>query len=257
MKNKLLLIVCIFIGCAKLCNAQFEEASFQINGGKLPYQISFPDNYDEMKQYPLLIFLHGAGERGTDNQNQLVHGKDFLVENTKSKYPAIVIAPQCPEYSFWANVKRQSIGSKNKFDFEGLEESSFAMNLLEQLINEWLKSGQIDTKQVYIGGLSMGGMGTLELLWRMPNTFAAAFPICGGGDTNKTDRFAQNTAVWLFHGDSDSVVPVEFSREMYKTLKEKGCDVKYTEYKGVDHNSWDNAFKDENLFPWLFNHRKK
>lgn len=256
MKNKFILIVCILIAFTKLCNAQFEKASFQVNGSSLPFQISFPDNYDETKQYPLLIFLHGAGERGTDNERQLVHGKDFIVENTKSKYPAIVIVPQCPESSFWSNVKRQNIGSKNEFSFAGLEDPSTAMNLLMQLIDYWLISGKVDTKQVYIGGLSMGGMGTLELLWRMPNTFAAAFPICGGGNTEKVDSFAQNTAVWLFHGDSDSVVPVEFSREMYDALKASGCDTKYTEYKGVDHNSWDDAFKEKNLFNWLFNHQK-
>lgn len=256
MKNKLILIICLFIAFSKLCNAQFEEAYFQINGFKLPYQISFPDNYDETKQYPLVVFLHGAGERGTDNHSQLVHGKDFLLENTKSKYPAIVIVPQCPEYSFWSNVKRQTIGAKNDFCFTASEEPSIAMNLLMQLINEWVTSGKADVSQVYVGGLSMGGMGTLELLWRMPNTFAAAFAICGGGNIDKVDTFAANTAVWLFHGDQDSVVPVKFSREMYQALKNSGNDVKYTEYKGIDHNSWDNAFQEEQLFPWLFNHKK-
>ena len=99
------------------------------------------------------------------------------------------------------------------------------------LVKDWLSSGKVDANRVYIGGLSIGGMGTLELLWRMPQTFAAAFPICGGGDLNKLPIYAKNTAVWLFHGDEDSIVPVENSRSIYNRLKELGCDVEYTEYK--------------------------
>lgn len=253
MKTKVILICFLF--CAAFGYAQFQKASFQINGVNLPYQVSFPDNYDETKKYPLLVFLHGAGERGNDNERQLTHGKDFLLQNTQKEYPAIVIAPQCPAETYWSNVKRHWIGSKTSFTYGESDTPTPAMEILVTLINEWLSSGKVDLSRVYVGGLSMGGMGTFELLWRMPNTFAAAFPICGGGDLSKVGLFAKNTAVWVFHGANDSVVPVSNSRNMHATLKDAGCDTKYTEYEGVDHNSWDNVFQEKGLFKWLFAHK--
>lgn len=225
-------------------------------GYALPYQVMFPENYDQTKQYPLVIFLHGAGERGSDNQKQLMHGKQFLIDNFYSANPAIVIAPQCPENSYWANVKRHQIDSRMTFIFGTTDMPSPPMQTLVSLVNDWISSGKVDVSRVYLGGLSMGGMGTLELLWRMPQTFAAAFPICGGADMNKLPLYAKNTAVWLFHGDEDSVVPVEYSRSIYKRLKELGCDAEYTEYKGVNHGSWINAFQEKELAPWLFRHKR-
>lgn len=236
--------------------AQFKDALFTYGGFVLPYQISFPENYDETKRYPLILFLHGAGERGIDNEKQLTHGKDFLLTNTQSKYPAIVIAPQCPEMNFWSTVKSNTGFSKRTFDFSDTENISVPMKALIALVNDMLSSGYIDTKQVYVGGLSMGGMGTFEILWRMPNTFAAAFPICGGGNTEKAKSYAKNTALWIFHGTDDVVVPVQCSLDMYNELKKDGCNVKYTEYPGVNHNSWDNVFQEKDLFPWLFSIKK-
>ncbi len=237
--------------------AQFTPGSYQIRGKSLPYQVMFPEGYSDKKMYPLLIFLHGAGERGNDNQKQLTHGKQFLIDNFYSKYPAIVIAPQCPETDYWSNVERQQIGDKMTFNFGKDEEPTTAMFVLKSLIQNWIESGKIDKTRVYVGGLSMGGMGTLELLWRMPNTFAAAFPVCGGCDQKKIPSFANKTAVWLFHGDVDGVVPVENSRMTYKKLKALNGDVKYTEYKGVNHNAWDSTFVEKQLAPWLFSHQKE
>ncbi|MFT3993548.1 MAG: prolyl oligopeptidase family serine peptidase [Dysgonomonas sp.] len=254
MKIRLLL----FLLCANTLFAfsQFQPVRYQIDGINLSYQVSFPANYDENKQYPLLIFLHGAGERGSDNEKQLVHGKDFLLNNTQSEYPAIVIVPQCPEYSYWSNVKIHSLNKEQPFSFDSSDKPTMAMEALVTLINEWISSGKIDSKQVYVGGLSMGGMGTFELLWRMPNTFAAAFPICGGGNIAKVVDNTRNTPVWIFHGSADSVVPASNSQNMYKAMQEAGRDVKYTEYPNVNHNSWDNVFQEKDLFKWLFSHKK-
>lgn len=254
MKSRIILFCLLF--CTLSGYAQFQKASFQIDGVSLPYQVSFPENYDESKKYPLLVFLHGAGEKGEDNEKQLVHGKDFLLQNTQSKYPAIVIVPQCPTNNFWANVQRHSIQGKITFTFGASDKPSVAMEILIALVSDWLSSGKVDLSRVYVGGLSMGGMGTLEILWRMPNTFAAAFPICGGGDLSKADSFAKNTSLWLFHGAEDSVVPVTHSREMYAALRAKGCETKYTEYEGVNHNCWDNVFQEKDLFAWLFDCKK-
>lgn len=235
---------------------QFQSASFTIVGNSLPYRIMFPKDYDESKKYPLLIFLHGAGERGNDNQKQLALGEQFLINNFYSTNSSIVIVPQCPQTSYWANCKRHEIAGKMSFAFGITEEPTEAMKTLIYLIDDWLASGKINTSKVYVGGLSMGGMGTFELLWRKPNTFAAAFPICGGADLNKMPLYARNTAVWIFHGAADSVVPVKYSQEAYNMLKLLGCDARYTEYPGVDHASWDNVFQEKRLVKWLFDHKR-
>lgn len=255
--KKILLISIAFILLTSInAYSQFVNGMFMQNGYTLPYKVSFPDNYDSTKQYPLVVFLHGAGERGSDNEKQLVHGKSFLLDNTKSKFPAIVIAPQCPADNYWANVRSNTVGAKRAFTFGVNDEATAPMKTLISLVEDWLSSGKIDKSMVYVGGLSMGGMGTLEIVWRMPGTFAAAFPICGGGDVSKTKKFAKKTAIWLFHGDNDGVVPPVNSSRFYETLKSQGCDVKFSIFAGVGHNSWDNAFKEEALFPWLFSHKK-
>lgn len=250
------LSVIIFSLLCLVSYAQFQPASFMINGNTLQYQVLFPENYDRAKEYPLVVFLHGAGERGNDNEKQLIHGKDFLIENFYSANPAIVIAPQCPADSYWSNVQSHTLAGERTFKYGLTEQPTSAMESLVFLINDWLLSGRVNPEQIYIGGLSMGGMGTYELLWRMPNTFAAAFPICGGGDISKVTNYTTTTPLWIFHGADDSVVPVKFSQDMAKSLTEAGSEVKYTEYPGVNHNSWDNVFKEKDLAPWLLSHKK-
>ena len=239
-----------------LLHAQFQPSYYMIGGNTLPYQVLLPENYDETKQYPLVVFLHGAGERGSDNEKQLIHGKDFFINNFQSEYPAIVIAPQCPEATYWSNVQSHTIVGKREFNFDVMDKPTLAMETLTYLINDWIQSGRINTNQVYVGGLSMGGMGTYELLYRMPNTFAAAFAICGGGNVNKIKTNLGNTALWIFHGIDDSVVPIELSKNIYQSLLSDGKEVKMTEYPGVNHNSWDSAFHNKELAPWLLKHKR-
>lgn len=253
---KIQLTILLLFTYISIVFAQFEPASYMINGNTLPYQVMFPENYNSAQQYPLIIFLHGAGERGNDNTKQLTHGKDFLIDNFRAKYPAIVIAPQCPSESYWSNVEKHSVSGNTKFEFGASETATQPMQTLISLIDNWRKSGHVDTTQVYVGGLSMGGMGTYELLWRMPNTFAAAFPICGGANPEKIAHNTQKTPLWIFHGEIDSVVPASFSRNIYSALMSAGSEVKYTEYPGVNHNSWDNVFQEKHLASWLFNHKK-
>lgn len=255
MKRNILLLLCVLFAATSF--AQFKSASFTIDGLTLNYQIMFPENYDENKQYPLILFLHGAGERGSDNQKQLTHGKDFFIQNARSKYPAIVIVPQCPEQYYWSAVKRHQIDGKMDFSFDSILLPTVPMQLVMTLVEDWLQSGKIDRSRVYAGGMSMGAMGLYELLTFMPNTFAAAFPICGGGDLKRAPIYANTTAMWIFHGDADGVVSVNYSRLMYTTLLNYGCDVKYTEYPEVNHNSWDYVFKEKGLFDWMFDQRLK
>jgi predicted peptidase len=135
--------------------------------------------------------------------------------------------------------------------------TSTPTRLVKLLLDSMVKKKVADSKRMYIGGLSLGGFGTFNMIERYPGYFAAAFPICGGGDTAVVKRFAKNTGVWIFHGDKDPRVNVKYSREYYAALKRADGDVRYTEYPNVQHNSWDNAFAEKDLVHWLFTKKKK
>lgn len=238
----------------------FEKKVYTENSQSLPYRIMFPKNYNPNKKYPLVVFLHGAGERGTDNEKQLKNGGQWLVNNLQSDYPAIVIAPQCPENDYWVNAKREDLPKyspmKLQFTFYKDSVANPSMKLLMGLTKEWINSGKVNKKQVYVGGLSMGGMGTYELLTRMPKTFAAAFVMCGAVNIDWFREHNKKTPLWLFHGSKDHVVSVDYAREAYQLLNDGNREIKYTEYSGVYHNSWDNTFKEQGVFGWLFGHKK-
>lgn len=238
----------------------FEKKVYTENSQSLPYRIMFPKNYNPNKKYPLVVFLHGAGERGTDNEKQLKNGGQWLMNNLQSDYPAIVIAPQCPETDYWVNVKQEDLPKhspmKLKFTFYKDSVANPSMQLLMGLTKEWINSGKVNKKQIYVGGLSMGGMGTYELLTRMPKTFAAAFVMCGAVNLDWFRKHNKKTPLWLFHGSKDHIVSVDYSREAYQVLNDGKREIKYTEYPGVYHNSWDNTFKEPDLFLWLFGHKK-
>ena len=220
---------------------------------QLPYRVLWPKGYedDTEQKYPLILFLHGAGERGTDNELQLVHGSSMFLEN-REDYPAIVVMPQCATGDYWAQVAYED--QQRFFNFDEIPNPSTAAAL--ELLDYFLSQEQVDADRVYIMGLSMGGMGTFEVLARRPNTFAAAVPICGGTNTALLPIYAEKVPLWIFHGADDSIVTVEHSRQVVKALEMLGVPVKYTEYPGVNHNSWDNAFADPDLLPWLWSHRR-
>lgn len=237
---------------------EYSSELYKSNGDSLRYRLLMPANYDMHKSYPLIIFLHGAGERGSDNAAQLLHGGSlFLKDSIRQQYPAFVLFPQCPQEQTWAplKLKRDSSNKVTGLLFSTKDESTVPGRLVKSLLDSLLTTGKIDSKRVYIGGLSLGGMGTFDLLTRYPEVFAAGFPICGAGDAATAGRFAK-VPVWIFHGGDDKVVPVTYSRDYYKALKDLGADVKYTEYPGVGHNSWDNAFAEPGLIPWLFSNKK-
>jgi predicted peptidase len=125
------------------------------------------------------------------------------------------------------------------------------------LVNKLLREGYIDKKKVYVGGLSMGGMGTFEILYRCPKTFAAAFPICGGGNSEYVGKYAKKVKIWAFHGAKDDVVPPKYSETMANAIKSNGGVIKFTIYPNDNHNSWDSAFAEPDLLPWLFSNIKK
>lgn len=225
-----------------------------INGNDtLPYRLLLPDNYDASEKYPLILFLHGAGERGNDNEKHLVHGVQlFLKEDVRKKIPAIIVFPQCPASSFWSNVdiKRDSSGKRNFYFQEGGEPTP-GMKLAQVLLMSIIKTYPVINKQIYVGGLSMGGMGTFEIVRRNPELFAAAFPICGGGNPSTASKLTQ-VKWWVFHGAKDDIVPPLLSENMVNALKNSKAAVKFTLYPDANHNSWDAAFAEPDLLSWLF-----
>ena len=228
-------------------------------GDTLPYRIMLPKDYDSSQQYPVIFFLHGAGERGNDNEQQLVHGaKLFLKDDVREAYNAIVVFPQCARESYWSNVLRMhDDGGKNRtFYFLKDGPPTKYMILMEELVHYVLDNYSVKKDQVYVGGLSMGGMGTFELVRRMPKTFAAAFPICGGANP-ATAKQLKKVNWWVFHGGKDNVVPPYHSQNMVIAMKAAGISVKLTIYPNDNHNSWDSALGEPGLLPWLFAQHKK
>jgi predicted peptidase len=256
-------VAIVFVFCIEV-QAQdktlFEKHWFIQSGDTMPYRILYPKNYDSKKSYPVVFFLHGRGESGTDNEKQLTHGAAlFLRDSVREKYPAFIIFPQCSDKRYWSNVntiaKGKSTAARNFYFVEDGPPSK-DMQLLQSLVTHVLVQYPINKKQVYAGGLSMGGMGTFELVRRMPKTFAAAFPICGGAHPG-TAKQMRKTSWWLFHGLKDDVVLPVFSQQMEESLRKAKADVKATYYPNANHNSWDPAFAEPALLQWLFSKKRK
>jgi predicted peptidase len=256
MKNSLVLFL---LFCFGLCFGQEYEAEiFEHQKDTLPYRILLPKDFNPQKSYPLLLVLHGAGERGNDNVSQLFHGGTlFQSDEFRTQYPAIVVFPQCPKNSYWANVLRDnSVNLDEKYIYSEILPKNPQLEIVEALMLFLEQQYRIDSSRRYLGGLSMGGMGTFELVSRNPEYFAAAFPICGGGNP-KWASFLSKTPLWIFHGEKDDVVSVKYSKYMFDALQKINAPVKLTLYPEVFHDSWKNAFADPDLMKWLFSNRKK
>lgn len=222
---------------ADLKRSDFEAQTFQ-GKKELPYLLYSPANIKAGTKVPLVVFLHGIGARGDDNQKQLAYTK-FLNHINKSgffkNHPCYILAPQCPDKSYW---------------------SRSTMETLLALIDKEVDAKQVDTNRIYMTGLSMGGFGTWEALKQRPAMFAAALPICGGGKPEAAKTFA-NVPIWVFHGDKDETVKPEKSREMVAALKKAGGQPKFTELKGVGHGSWSAAYTSPEVWQWMFQQKLK
>lgn len=218
-------------------------------GGQLPYRLLKPEGYDAKQKYPLVLFLHGAGERGDDNAVQLVHGmQTFITDENRKKYPCFVVAPQCPTGKRWVEVDWSADTHRQP------PEPSAALALTLDVLAALRKEFSIDVERQYVTGLSMGGYGTWDLIARYPAMFAAAAPVCGGGD-EMTANLLVKTPIWAFHGDKDTAVKPERSRNMIEAIKKAGGKPLYTEYPGVGHNSWTPAYNDPKLLEWMFSQK--
>ena len=233
--------------------ALYEEGEYVYTGGEyheevFRYRLLKPPMQPGEK-YPVVLFLHGAGERGDDNEAQLKND-EFLNLAAAPDHPVILVAPQCPRDQWWSAIRR----SANGFEAQSGDPSP-AMKLTIQLLDALQKEFSVDPARRYVTGLSMGGFGTFDLVLRRPTDFAAAVPICGGGEESRAAEM-KGTAFWVFHGGADPVVPPVLSQRMVEALKKAGAEVRYTEYPGVGHNSWTQAYNEPELIEWLFSHSR-
>ncbi|MGI6496210.1 MAG: prolyl oligopeptidase family serine peptidase [Kiritimatiellia bacterium] len=216
------------------------------DGAKLPYRQYLPRDLPEGTKIPLLLFLHGAGERGDDNARQLCNGVEKIVAFADARgIPFAMLVPQCPGPNQWVDTPWSQLS--HRMDPEPSMPMRLAMELLEAKIAEL----PVDPSRIYVTGLSMGGYGTWDILQRRPGRFAAAIPICGGGDTTLAWRI-RDVPIWAFHGAADSTVPVSRSRDMVAALWACDGNIRYREYPGVGHGSWGPTYQDESVLEWLF-----
>lgn len=252
--NYILLFIAIMFIPFFSCQTPLEEGVWieQYEKG-LPYKIYFPKGFfNSGKQFPLVLFLHGAGERGNDNENQLTHIAPILSsQSVQEKYPSILVFPQCPKDGYWAHVNR----GDGIWTVKSSEHPTKAMSKVIGMLESLLPNEAIDNDRIYLSGLSMGGFGSFDLLSRKPNTFAAAVTICGGADLAKVSNY-KHVPIWNAHGTKDPVVPVALSRDLVESLENVGGNIKYTEYPDGDHLVWDNIYNNPELIPWLFSQKR-
>ena len=237
---------------------EFGVGEIDFTGGeykkeKFTYLILQPLEIEKDKKYPLVFFLHGAGERGNDVEKLLPHLPTQMSSPVwQNKFPCFMIIPQCRADRLWMN---QHWSEK---EFKPLDEKpNEQMQMAIDVLDKSLKSLPVDLNRVYLTGLSMGGFGSWELAMRRPEVFAALAPACGGGDESKA-ALLKDIPIWTAHGDADRVVWPDRTRRMVKAVKAAGGNVKYTEYKGVGHNSWTPFHSDpEGVIPWMFEQVRK
>jgi predicted peptidase len=203
--------------------------------GEGKYVIFVPKSYKGEKDYPVILFLHGSGSSGDDGQKQAKGGLAGAIRK-KADFPCIVVFPQSQKKTWQAKS----------------DDAKRALSILAEV----QKSYKTDSKRVYLTGLSMGGFGTWSLAAAHPDRWAAIVPICGGGSPATAEKI-KDIPCWCFHGDADPTVKVSQSRTMIEALKKTGAMPRYTEYPGVGHNSWDQAYADKELYEWLFKQQLK
>lgn len=255
MKYGFLLIVLFLMkGMVAQQDSLFQYKSYKLNETfELPYRIMYPKNYDAKKKYPLIMMLHGSGERGNDNKKQLTHGAAVFIKNQiEDTYPAIIIFPQCPEEGYWSSVDVNRETRPLVLDFDYNRPITTSLNAVIGLTNYLINEGTVDSKKVSIAGLSMGGMGALEAAYRYPKLFRNVTAICGAGDWQAYDERVKKIKFRLYHGFKDDIVsPIE-SEKMIAKLRELKLNPDYRTYPEANHNSCDAAFAEPDFVSWFF-----
>ncbi len=238
-------------------NEMFQSRAIKFGATEYHYRVFVPKGWSEKTKWPLIFFLHGAGERGVDNVAQTRVGIGPAIARQSERFPFVVVLPQCPKNRWWTEPEMQALALMVFF--------------------EAVKEFRGDASRTYLTGLSMGGYGSWVMAANNPKRFAALAVVCGGvrppprlnlpeaarPPDSTGDPYAAvaarigKTPVWVFHGSADPAVPVTESRKMVEALKAAGGNVRYNEYEGVGHNSWDRAYAEAELFPWMLSHHKK
>ena len=240
-----IMLVCL-IGCARMEKAKIKPDPVlppgqhpQVFEKKLlktiscEYLLFLPEGYGKInKQWPMILFLHGAGERGSDLEIVKKHGPPKIVKNKKD-FPFIVVSPQCPQDKWWPDK----------------------VEVLIKLLDDIVSRYRVDEQRVYLTGLSIGGYGTWTLAAACPERFAAIAPICGGGKRFMANRI-KDVPVWAFHGAKDKVVSAKESEEMVNAIKARGGDAKLTVYPDAGHDSWTATYNNQELYDWFLKHRR-
>jgi predicted peptidase len=241
---------------ARQDDGPFQSRSIKIGSTEYRYRVFVPKGWSRKKKWPVMLFLHGAGERGDDNTAQTRVGIGPAILRQQESFPFVVVLPQCPAGRWWTDPEMQTL----------------ALNALDQAAAEFRGDGE----RTYLTGLSMGGYGSWVMAANNRKKFAAIGVVCGGvrpppglklpeaarSMANEPDPYGAvaakigRTPVWVFHGGADPAVPVTESRKMVEALKAKGGNVRYNEYEGVGHNSWDKAYAEPEFFPWLLSQHK-
>lgn len=237
----------LWITAAGVLAAAPEAKEWKSPGGLVvKYRWSAPAEIKKGEAYPLVLFLHGAGERGNDNSAQLKYGVLPMIEGAeKAGTPCFLIAPQCPADQWWSPLDRSTMRLAAAGKPNELMESVIA------LADQIMKDYPVDPKRFHVTGLSMGGYATWDLLTRIPDKIASAIPICGGGAPSMVARFKQ-VPVWAFHGEDDPVVPQKCTREMIEALEKAGGKPKATYYPDTGHDSWTRTYNDPDVIRWFF-----
>tara|TARA_B100000427_G_scaffold92492_1_gene76309 strand:- start:11 stop:820 length:810 start_codon:yes stop_codon:yes gene_type:complete len=262
MKNSMVFIFCFLISNLifsqkKATNKKptwFPEyAKYIVDNDTLNYRILLPENFDESKTYPLHLFLHGIGERGSDNKKQLTYiNKVFSNTKNRKRFPAIVIFPQAPITDSWSSRKVVKSSDNKNYRFKKNSIPTKSLSMVIGLMDSLVKLKHVNKKRVYLTGLSNGAMGSYELLNKRPDMFAAATPICGAGHPDWIINYAKKTALWIIHGSNDRVVHPYYSLRMINAIIDAGGSPKVTLYNNVKHNSWLNIFNDNRFLPWIY-----
>lgn len=246
MKLFLCLFFMLFLSFSNAQIYQFENLTFVHGNSELNYRYFKPKN--KAQKLPLILFLHGAGERGIDNEKHLKHILHLAAEDFQNEFPCYILAPQCPAGVKWVNVEWN-------LKSHVLPPISTTLQSVIHLLKKIIQKDNIDTNRIYVVGLSMGGFGVWDILCREPSLFAAAVPICGGGDETKA-QLIKNIPIWAFHGLQDKTVLPSRTQNMVNAIQKLNGKVQMTLYPEVGHAAWEKALHDHELWTWLFHQSK-
>lgn len=232
-------------------NEEFSFEEFDYDGMTMPYRLYVPKDYSEENEYPMVVFLHGAGERGNGNDLQLKNAVQRLFDREDGLMKqSIVIAPQCPEDEQWVDT----LWEMGNYSTDTVRESDELQTVLA-LIENIEENFSIDSARIYAMGISMGGFGTWDLIIRHNDIFAAAVPMCGGGDPSKASLLLK-TPIYTFHGTADDIVPFEGTEEMVNAIKDAGGSlINFIAYEGAGHGIWEKAAAEDGWLEWLFSQK--